>query len=68
VHCKTHSTKASEGLQKDADWLQVATGGLYQVFFKFAPFLAGSQETGGQGSSVSNLQVGTRHPKPTLHS
>jgi hypothetical protein len=51
-----YSTKASEDLQRDDDWLQRATGSLYQVFFRFAPFLAGSQDT-GRGTAVSNLQV-----------
>ena len=36
--------------------LQAATNSLYKVFFRFAPFLAGSQETGGSGD-VRNEQI-----------
>jgi len=54
-----YSTKASSEsttLQTDPDFVQKVTGVLYKAFFKFAPFLAGSQDTGGS-SSVSNLQI-----------
>jgi hypothetical protein len=62
-----YSTKASEDNQDDDDdWLQQATGSLYQVFFKFAPFLAGSQDTGG-GKAVSNLQVRYKTAIPPQH-
>jgi len=42
--------------QLETDLIQKATGALYKVFFKFAPFLAGSQDTGGK-TSVSNEQI-----------
>mmetsp|Transcript_34900 Transcript_34900/g.58654 ORF Transcript_34900/g.58654 Transcript_34900/m.58654 type:complete len:266 (+) Transcript_34900:160-957(+) len=42
--------------QLDSDFIQKATGEMYKVFFKFAPFLAGSQGTGGK-ASVSNEQI-----------
>lgn len=51
--------QANKPEQEDKDTIQKLVGQLYQVFFKFAPALAGSQEVAASGSRipVANEQV-----------
>ncbi|KAK3236593.1 hypothetical protein CYMTET_53276 [Cymbomonas tetramitiformis] len=53
------SRQTNKPEQEDKDIIQKLVGQLYQVFFKFAPALAGSQEVAASGSRmpVANEQV-----------